>query len=73
MVNKYWEMPSWFSYAKLRASYAMVGNDLDPYQLYNEYTIGSSPEPLKTPMASFTSNVLYNSNVKNELIKSWEL
>ena len=73
MVNKYWNMPSWFSYAKVRASYAMVGNDMDPYQLYNEYKIGASPSPLSTPLASFTSNVLFNSNVKNELIKSWEL
>lgn len=72
MVNKYWEMPSWFSYAKLRASYAIVGNDMDPYQLYNEYTIGSAPAPLNTPTTFFTSSVLYNDNVKNELIKSWE-
>ena len=73
MVNKYWEMPSWFFYAKVRASYAMVGNDMDPYQLYNEYQIGTGPTPLSTPLASFTSDVLFNSNVKNELIKSWEI
>lgn len=73
MVNKYWSMPSWFSYAKVRASYAIVGNDMDPYQLYNEYTIGSTPAPLNTPSASFTSDVLFNQNVKNELIKSWEV
>ena len=30
-------MPSWFNYAKVRASWAQVGNDLDPYQLYNTY------------------------------------
>ena len=28
-------MPDWFSFAKVRASFAEVGNDLDPYQLYN--------------------------------------
>ncbi|MRY63720.1 SusC/RagA family TonB-linked outer membrane protein, partial [Parabacteroides distasonis] len=27
-------MPDWFSFAKVRASFAEVGNDLDPYQLY---------------------------------------
>lgn len=32
-------MPDWFSFAKVRASFAEVGNDLDPYQLYNVYTI----------------------------------
>ena len=31
-------MPDWFSFAKVRASFAEVGNDLDPYQLYNVYT-----------------------------------
>ena len=30
-------MPDWFSFAKVRASFAEVGNDLDPYQLYNVY------------------------------------
>ena len=32
-------MPDWFSFAKVRASFAEVGNDLDPYQLYNVYTL----------------------------------
>ena len=27
MVNKYWAMPHWFSYAKVRASFAQVGGD----------------------------------------------
>ena len=32
-------MPSWFTYAKVRASFAQVGNDMDAYQLYNYYEI----------------------------------
>ena len=35
-------MPEWFTFAKVRASYAEVGNDLDPYQLYNNYTVGKT-------------------------------
>ena len=27
-------MPEWFTYAKARASFAQVGNDMDAYQLY---------------------------------------
>ena len=40
-------MPDWFSFAKVRASFAEVGNDLDPYQLYNVYTclLYTSPSP----------------------------
>ena len=30
-------MPSWFTFAKVRASYAQVGNDTDPYRLYPTY------------------------------------
>ena len=38
MLNKYKvAMPKWFTFGKLRASYAEVGNDMDPYQLYNLY------------------------------------
>jgi len=38
-------MPSWLTFAKLRASYAQVGNDTDPYQLnptFNFYTGGAN-------------------------------
>jgi TonB-linked SusC/RagA family outer membrane protein len=36
-------LPEWFNYGKLRGSYAMVGNDLAPYQLYNTFNIGKDP------------------------------
>lgn len=63
-------VPDWFTYAKLRASYAAVGNDMDPYQLYNSYWIGTSPAGATT---AGRNNVLYNPNVVNELIKSREV
>lgn len=69
MVDKYASMPSWFTYAKVRASYAQVGNDMDPYQLYNTYSLGTDPNG--NPVAS-TGTVLFDSDVKNELITSWE-
>lgn len=63
------EMPEWFSFAKVRASYAEVGNDLDPYQLYNNYTVGKDENgnTIANP-----GKVLFDSNVRSELIKSWE-
>ncbi len=63
------QMPEWFTYAKVRASYAQVGNDMDPYQLYNTYGVGTDPDGKPT---AWTGNTLYNADVKNELIKSWE-
>ena len=62
-------LPEWFTYAKLRGSYAEVGNSLEPYQLYNTYTIGQAPDNTTTVSQD---KVLYNSNVRSELIKSWE-
>ena len=70
MVNKYWTMPSWFTYAKVRASFAEVGNDMDPYQLYNVYTMGTDPKSRPTLNSGST---LFDDTVKNELIKNWEI
>ena len=69
MINKYSAMPDWFTYAKVRASYAQVGNDMDPYQLYNTYTLGTDPNG--NPIAN-QGTTLFDANVKNELISSWE-
>jgi TonB-linked SusC/RagA family outer membrane protein len=64
------KMPSWLNYAKIRASYASVGNDMDPYQLYNSYWIGRDPNNATT---SGRNSTLFDENVVNELIKSREI
>lgn len=63
-------LPSWVSYGKVRASYATVGNDLDPYQLYNTYTIGNDPNNNTT---AARKPILFDKGVRSELIKSTEL
>ena len=63
------QMPEWFTFAKVRASYAEVGNDLVPYQLYNNFTVGKDENGNTT---AAPGNVLYDSSVRSELIKSWE-
>lgn len=71
MINRMGgNLPSWFSYGKIRASYASVGNDLDPYQLYNTYYIGTDPNGNTT---AGRNGVLYNDSVRSELIKSYEI
>jgi len=62
-------LPSWFSYGKIRATYAEAGNDMDPYQLYNTYSIGTDPNGNTTASRNGT---LYNDSVKNQLMKSYE-
>jgi outer membrane receptor protein involved in Fe transport len=63
------ELPSWIDFGKVRASYATVGNDLNAYQLYNAFSIGSDPNGSTT---ATTNNTLRNPNIKSELIKSLE-
>lgn len=62
-------LPTWWSYAKLRGSYATVGNDLAPYQLFNGYNI--KKDPLSNTIAERQS-LLKNSGVRSELIKNLE-
>lgn len=62
-------MPEWFTYAKARASFAQVGNDMDAYQLYNTYSIGSDPNGNTTAGQGKTK---YDADVRSELITSWE-
>ncbi|HEX5555083.1 MAG TPA: SusC/RagA family TonB-linked outer membrane protein, partial [Chitinophagaceae bacterium] len=70
MINKLGKpLPDWITYGKLRGSYAAAGNDLDPYELYNTYTIGKDPNGNTT---ASRGSVLYNPDVRSELIESWE-
>ncbi|WP_245812573.1 SusC/RagA family TonB-linked outer membrane protein [Salegentibacter echinorum] len=63
------EMPGWITFSKLRASYAEVGNDLDPYQLYNSYYLGKNSND---ETIAGRRNTLFNPDLQSELIKSWE-
>lgn len=63
-------LPNWVTFGKLRASYAEVGNDLDPYSLYNTYDI--SKDPNGNTNAS-RRPILYDENVLSELIKGIEV
>ena len=62
-------LPSWFSFGKLRASYAAAGSDLDPYELYNTYYISTDPNGNTTAGRNGT---LFNDSVRSQLIKSYE-
>lgn len=64
------DLPDWLTFGKLRASYATVGNDLDVYQLYNSYWIGNDSNGNTT---AGTNDVLFNPDLKSELIKSKEV
>lgn len=59
-------MPELITNAKLRGSYAIVGNDTDPYRLLRTAAVG-------TGGIVTLSNVLPNANLKPETTKSLEL
>ncbi len=64
------DLPSWLTYGKVRASYAQVGNDMEPYQLYNTFDVTKDPNG---HLVIKNKNTLYDPNVRSELIKSTEL
>ncbi|WP_282918263.1 SusC/RagA family TonB-linked outer membrane protein [Porphyromonas macacae] len=62
-------IPGWINFLKVRGSFAQVGNDLPPYQLYNNFEIGK--DGTGGTMGN-TGGTFFDPNVKNELISSWE-
>lgn len=63
-------LPTWLTFARVRGSVAQVGNALEPYQLFNTFSIGNDPRGNTT---ADSRNVLFNPNVKSELITSREV
>jgi TonB-linked SusC/RagA family outer membrane protein len=59
------------SYGKIRASYARVGNDTSPYNLYNQFLYGGAINGVS--YVTFDNNTLKNSNLKPEQKSSVEL
>ena len=64
-------LPGWLTYAKLRGSWAQVGNDTDPYRLASVYTVSTKG----TNGASYGrySTEIPLSNLKPEITSSWEV
>ena len=64
------ELPSFFAFAKLRAGWAQVGNDTDPYRLSNVYNylpaFGNSQRVTE-------SSVIRNPELKPEIVSSYEI
>lgn len=69
IVSELIEMPEWFTFLKVRGSFADVGNDLAPYQLHNYYSLGKDI----WGNATADRNVnYYNPDVQSELVRSYE-
>lgn len=60
------------SFLKIRASYAEVGGDADPYQLRNTYSL-TGLSHMGIPLAEISGNQISNPNLRPERTKSIEL
>src|SRR5690606_11804313 len=60
----------WINFWKIRGNYAEVGNDTDPYNVFNSYNISASYG--NVPVED-NPPVLNNPNLKPERLKGWEV
>lgn len=66
VVNSIAKLPSWIHLLKVRASWAQVGNDTDPYKTSPYYTTSDFADALVKP------STLYNADFKPEMSSNWE-
>lgn len=67
------KLPSWISFAKVRASLAQVGNDCDAYYVNSAYSLSSYSNGNQSYYSLSLSDVSYSQNLKPERKTSWEL
>ena len=69
IVSEMMTVPS-MTFARIRAGWASVGNDAEPYQLIDPYGFDV---PFGTAPRLTASNTLRNANLKPERTRSWEI
>ena len=70
LANEMFQLPEWIGLAKLRAGYAQVGNDVDPYQLQRYYSFGEDWGSVKRASLDLTAK---NAQLKPEIATSKEI
>ncbi|MEL6926116.1 MAG: TonB-dependent receptor, partial [Bacteroidota bacterium] len=70
VLSELWELPQAISFAKLRASWAQVGNDTDPFQTAGVFL---AQTPFNSQPTFSDQNFIPNSNLKPEQTSSIEL
>ncbi|HEA23490.1 MAG TPA: SusC/RagA family TonB-linked outer membrane protein [Pricia antarctica] len=69
IVSDMFQKPDWLSFAKLRAAYAEVGNDTDPYRLASFFT---NEAPFGDNPVLTESRLIPNADLKPEITSSYE-
>lgn len=74
LANETLELPSWITLAKLRASWAQVGNDTDPYSINQAYGFGIVELPNGNNIYLNTlDRTMKSKSLKPERKNAWEL
>jgi len=71
LVSEMVELPRWFTFAKVRAGYAQVGNDVAPYSFSRVFS--TSPVDWGSAKSMYMGGVLTNPNLKPEISTSKEI
>lgn len=73
VTNTFRELPEWITFGKIRASWAQVGNDTDPYKINTAYILNSGLVGSDRVAGAELSNTVYDRALKPERKNSWEL
>lgn len=66
-------LPEWISFGKIRASWAQVGNDTDPYMINSAYSLSTSTVDGQKVYATSLGDTSYSRDLKPERKNSWEI
>ncbi|MDH6303516.1 iron complex outermembrane receptor protein [Parabacteroides sp. PF5-5] len=67
------ELPTWVSFAKVRASWAQVGNDTDPYSINSAYKLTTSTSSASNYYGLELPTTVASANLKPERKNAWEV
>ncbi|HBX46866.1 MAG TPA: SusC/RagA family TonB-linked outer membrane protein, partial [Porphyromonadaceae bacterium] len=67
------KLPDWISFAKIRGSWAQVGNDTNPYAINTAYSLTSHTSSSSTYYGLSIPSIMNAANLKPERKNAWEI
>lgn len=73
LLSETFDLPAWISFGKIRASWAQVGNDTDPYAINSGYTLNRWAQNGGNIYGLSVPTTLYDPSIKPERKNAWEV
>lgn len=73
LISNTFKLPQPISFWKVRASYAQVGNDCDPYYINSAYSLQTYTNNNGNAYSTVLPSTTYSQDLKPERKKSWEI